>query len=139
MSETEAVKGKRGRPKKEATVETVAEVDKGFFGKAKDSIMSLVPAMNATNKDAFKKLGVGAAVAGADAALVYVKDNISTVNFGGLDALVKSLLVVGIGEARNMLRGGPVSADVFLEAVQTELGKLEKLAEDTEDEEKKDE
>lgn len=135
MAELE-VKPKRGRPKKsdapkpEVAPEPtpvaeapVVEETKGLLGRAKDAVMAAVPTFDAATSEQLKTFGKGVAVAAADAALVYVKDNVGTLNFGKFDAFAKTLLVVGVGELRNLLHGGPVSTDVFFEAVETELSK----------------
>lgn len=125
MAEAEA-KAKRGRPKKSAEVApepTPVENNKSLLDKAKDAVWAAVPAFDAATSEQLKTFGKGVAVAAADAALLYVKDNVGTLNLGRMDSFAKTLIVIGVGELRNLLHGGPVSADVFFEAVETELGK----------------
>lgn len=67
------------------------------------------------------KLAKGTGVASADAALVYLGDNLATVNFGKWKPLVVTLSAVLVREVRNVLHGGNVSDGFRPEALDVQL------------------
>lgn len=136
MAEVEVVSTdkKRGRPRKEV-VEAVKDVVvdggdtvKTTFEKAKDAVVNAVK-LDSTTVDGLKKLGYGVAVAAADAAVIHLKDNLVTVNFGQFNSLVQTLSAVLLGELRNVLHGGSISSATVLEAVNTVLSEPEEKKE----------
>lgn len=58
--------------------------------------------------DQLKKLALDCAIAGADAALDYLEQNIKNVDFGALSSIIQTLVSLGVREAKKLLHQGLV-------------------------------
>jgi hypothetical protein len=99
---------------KVATEETVNKTQKALAAVAASVGDIISPELRQQLMD----LATSTGVAAADAALVHVGDNIKNVDFGRYSATVALLAGLAIRELRNVLHGGAVSDEVFLEALK---------------------